>query len=98
MSENFFDDLNRQRYKKIQPWIVNKKVLDIGVVGHEPAGSRRPGWLHHLLRKDAAIRQKLIDKGKMQLKNRSQFAENWEEVASDMIQDLRRLTDQKETK
>ena len=51
-----------------------------------------------LLRKDAAIRQKLIDKGKMQLKNRSQFAENWEEVASDMIQDIRRLTDQKETK
>ncbi len=54
MAKNFFDDLNRQRYKKIQPWVANKKVLDIGAVGHKPAGSLRPGRLHHLLRQDAA--------------------------------------------
>lgn len=48
-----------------------------------------------LLRKDAAIRQKLTDKGKMQLKNRSQFAENWEEVAKDLIQDLRALAERR---
>lgn len=48
-----------------------------------------------LLREDATIRQKLIDKGKTQLANRSQFAENWEEVAKDLIQDLRALAEKR---
>jgi len=47
-----------------------------------------------LIRNDASLRQQLIKNGKDELTDRSRFAESWEEVASEMIQDLRMLVRQ----
>lgn len=47
-----------------------------------------------LLRENACIREELIGKGKAELDNRTKFAENWEEVAANVIRDLKLLVKQ----
>lgn len=46
-----------------------------------------------LLRDNPALRNKLAEKGKIQLHDRSKFAENWEEVAADVIEQLKMLVE-----
>ena len=48
-----------------------------------------------LIREDDSLRQKLVEQGKIEIADRSKFAEDWEEVASDVIRDMRILTEQK---
>lgn len=50
---NFYDKLNFDRFKIIRPYIVNKKVLDIGALGHNVSRHKEPGWLHGLIKKKA---------------------------------------------
>ncbi len=44
-----------------------------------------------LVRDNAAIRQQLVEKGKRELGNRKKFSESWEEVAADVLRELRLL-------
>jgi glycosyltransferase involved in cell wall biosynthesis len=44
-----------------------------------------------MVREDAFLRRELIEKGKIQLSDRTKFAENWDEVAVSVIKELRRL-------
>ena len=47
-----------------------------------------------LLRQDSALRKSLVEKGRAQLQDKSIFSANWEEVAADMLRELRQLAQQ----
>jgi glycosyltransferase involved in cell wall biosynthesis len=47
-----------------------------------------------LLRQDSALRKVLAERGKIELADRNRFSANWEEVAGDMLRELRRLAQQ----
>jgi glycosyltransferase involved in cell wall biosynthesis len=47
-----------------------------------------------LLREDECLRRDLIAKGKSELGNRAKFSKNWQEVATDVIRNLRILVEQ----
>jgi glycosyltransferase involved in cell wall biosynthesis len=47
-----------------------------------------------LLRQDSALRKSLVEKGRAQLQDKSIFSANWEEVAGDMLRELRQLAQQ----
>jgi glycosyltransferase involved in cell wall biosynthesis len=47
-----------------------------------------------LLKQDSALRKSLVEKGRAQLQDKSIFSANWEEVAADMLRELRQLAQQ----
>jgi glycosyltransferase involved in cell wall biosynthesis len=44
-----------------------------------------------LLRQDSTLRKTLAERGKVELADRNRFSANWEEVAGDMLRELRQL-------
>ncbi len=46
-----------------------------------------------LMKENAPLREELVEKGKKELGDRKKFAGNWEEVAKDLMQDLRALAE-----
>jgi hypothetical protein len=46
-----------------------------------------------VLRQDSTLRKALAERGKVELADRNRFSANWEEVAGDMLRELRRLAE-----